>query len=213
MGMDWKRYLNLLYKNIPIYYGAQAISLLSHIRTQKKIRFKRRNSIATIGLKDFVFLLKKRGIVDFLSLNEDIEVIHLHRKNILKRYLSVLRMNQTGMVLTSNDNSHQKRFHVNTENLIASLNIFQEEKMIEIDILKRIPGKRRFTIYYEDYFRSNKSISDTNNMVFQFLGVDPLPVKSSHKKIGSDNLKEYIQNYDEVCSALNGTCYESYLKE
>ncbi len=211
-GMGWQQYIDHLYNSFLFYYFAQGISARSHLRRHEKIYFKPRNQVSSIGIKDFAFLIKKRNLIKYLTLSENIQVIHLHRKNILKKYLSLVRMNQTGIIGTTKSLAH-KPVYITTDTLLESLNHLHHEQELEISISQNISKNRIFTIYYENYFESERSISDTNIKLFEFIGVQPLPVKSPMKKIGSNDLKQDILNYHEVCATLRGTENERFLYE
>lgn len=209
-GISWNRFIWLIYRNNLFYYKAQAISAWAHLKRRQKINFKPRHRLCSIGIKDFAFLLKKRNLSEFLRLSKDIRVIHLYRNNIFKRYLSVLRLNQTGIARSVTPIPFDS-VYVDTKELIATLELYEKEKLTEESIKNGIPERRVLSICYEDYFQSGQSISRTNRKIFEFLDADPIPVTSGIKKLGSDNLQTYITNYDEVRRVLSGTKFEPFL--
>lgn len=209
-GINWNRFLCVIYRNAFFYYSAQAISAWSHLKRRQKINFKPRHRLCSIGIKDFAFLLIKRNLSEFLRLSENIRVIHLYRNNTFKRYLSVLRLSQTG-IASSVTPMPQDSLYVDTKELIENLELYENEKRAEDKIKNSIPESRVLTICYEDYFQSEQSIVRINQKIFEFLGADPMPIKSRIKKLGSDNLKTYITNYDDVRRVLSGTKFERYL--
>lgn len=209
-GIKSREYIDLLYGSTSLYYLGQIASAISHIRNREKINFKLKSNIRNIGIKDFSFLLEKRGLLNYLSNASDIYVIHLYRNNILKRYISLVRMQKTGIVKTKSKVSPVK-LYIDINDMLKKIAIFEREKELGFMIADKIPKNRLMTISYEDYFNSAESISLINSRIFKFLSVQPIDIKSSQKKIGNDNLKMYIANYNEIKHTLNGTKYEKYL--
>jgi len=208
--LSWRHYLDILYNSTIIYYFAQFISLHSHLKKNESINFKQKREITNIGIKDFAFLLRNRTLLTYLESSSDIKVIYLHRRNILKRYLSLIKMNTSGIVKTDIHLKNASVF-VDIEDLFLKLKVYSQETKLEEEIVSTLPEERLLEIIYEEYFLDTASRTSTNNKVFKFLGVTPIPVESKQKKIGNDNLQEYIRNYEEVYKILKGTEFEEYL--
>jgi len=60
-GKGWPEYLDALYTSSTLFYAAQSVSALKHLKTGRKINFKRKSAIKSLGVKDFVFLANKPG--------------------------------------------------------------------------------------------------------------------------------------------------------
>ena len=119
-------------------------------------------------------------------------------------------MSQTGIIKTDSVVEH-KTIELDISDMLQKLEIFADELQLSFSIANKIPDKRIFSLCYEDYFRSHKDTLRFNKDIFRFLGVPPITVASSQKKIGKDNLKSYIRNYDDVVAALKNTRFEKYL--
>lgn len=206
------KYLDKLYSNAPLFYSAQVASAISHITKGKPVNFKRKSNLKSLGFKDFAFLLEKRQLLSYLENRQDIKIIHLVRKNHLKRYVSLLNMRNTGIV-KSEENKKNNKITVNIKDTIENLEIFEKEIMTGNLIVEKLDSHRVLNIDYDKYFENSQSITDTNNMVFQFLGVTELDILSKQQKIMSNNLMECIENYHELYEALKGTRFENLLTD
>ena len=210
LGVSSERYINSIYNSFFIYYIAQFISILSHKKTGKAINFKTRSNVKSIGVKDFSFLIKSRELENWLIKSTDIKVIYLYRENILKRYLSLVMMNQTGIV-KSESSSNKRAISIDIEDMLSELSIYESQLEHERSIINRIIPKRIIELRYEDYFSNDKKMNDETNKIFEFLGVKPIKLKSSQKKLNADKLDELIDNYDDVKNALLNTNYFKHL--
>ena len=66
-------------------------------------------------------------------------------------------------------------------------------------------------IYYEDYISARRTADDT--LLCRALG-QPVPaagLTSSLTKVASDDLRETIENYEQVAGYLRGTRFERFL--
>ena len=209
-GVDWCTFVDYLYNSITMHYAAQFISIYNRVKKRNPVDFKNVNKVFSTGMKDFAFLIEKRDLIEYLSKNNDIKVIHLHRRNLLKRYLSLVRMEITGIV-KSVKNINKEKMYVDINDMLEKIEIFSEESDLEFKIAKNIPDNRKLTVYYEDFFLNSVSIRNNVNRIFNFLEVNPILVESEQKKVSSDNLANNISNFNEVVFALKGTKYEKFL--
>ncbi len=211
LGVEWDNYLDLLYTMRIFYYGSQAVSAVSHMRDRKKINFKWRGNIVSVGLKDFAFLIEKRGLMDYLQSRSDIRVLHLFRRNHLKRYISLLNMHATGVVKSEARIMGRKKLVIDVADMIDKLQVFEKEETVGFAIANVIPKNRIFQIDYDEYFSDPDVTKEINSLIFKFLGVADMALMSSQKKIMSNKLVDCIDNYDEVCDALSGSRLERFL--
>ncbi len=206
------KYLDKLYSNAPLFYSAQVASAISHIAKGKPVNFKRKSRLKSIGLKDFAFLLEKWQLLNYLENRSDIKIIHLVRKNHLKRYVSLLNMRNTGIV-KSEENKKNNQVTLDIKDTIKNLEIFEKELMTGNSIIEKLEPHRVLNIDYDKYFENSQSIIGTNNKVFRFLGVTELDISSSQQKIMSDKLEDCIKNYPELYEALKGTRFENLMTD
>jgi len=210
LNISLNSYLNTIYSSFIFFYVAQLFSMISHIKRKESIRFKFKSNIKTIGIKDFSFLIKEKGLDQWLVQAEDLKVIYLYRENILKRYLSLAMMNKTGVV-KKEDKGKKSSLHVNISDMLRELDVYSQQRTYEESLISRISANRVIKLRYEDYFCDAETMKKETRRMFDFLDVDPIELKSKQLKISSDNLSELIENYSEVKGALKGTPYSIYL--
>jgi LPS sulfotransferase NodH len=210
-GVTWARFLDALYRRPLPFYMGQAVSALSHLRNGEAVNFKRRRQIRSVGLKDFAFLIHKRGLTSYLADREDIRVIHLQRKNLLDRYLSLVRMDRTGIVKIAGEKPPTGKIVVDLDDMMSVLEQLKLEERQESELVGAINPARLYTVLYEDYFSSNERTQEIIAEILDFLEVPPMPLVSGQKKISPRRLEDAIENYAEVCEALRGGVFEEFL--
>jgi hypothetical protein len=210
-GVTWARFLDALYgRPLPFYMG-QAVSALSHLRNGEAVNFKPRRQIRSVGLKDFAFLIHKRGLATYLSDREDIRVIHLKRENLLDRYLSFARVNCTGVYKLDRSAPQAKKIFIDTGDMMRFLKQLKLEESQELELIRGIDSARIYSASYQDYFTSGERTQQILVEILDFLDVPPMPLVSGQKKISPHRLEDSIENYAEVCEALRGGVFEEFL--
>ena len=104
-----------------------------------------------------------------------------------------------------------KPVSIDVEDMLNSLTVMMSESLREKEFIGSLNNHDVFTLGYESYFQSQKSISDWNRLIFEFLDVMPVSSKSGQKKILPDSLKETVSNSSEVIAALRETQYEDFI--
>jgi len=203
-------YLNGFYNTKSFFYVAQFYSVYAHLRSKKPINFKMRHKLKSIGTKDFFLNLRVTGAEDYFATNKDIIIIHLYRENILRRYLSNLSMQVTGIVHTEKSLEVPK-LTVDIAHMLTHLDVISKEVADENRILNRLKEHQRISIKYEDFFADEKLTQSYVQQIFELLGVEPLQIKSKQKKILPQDMRELVSNYNEFCERLHNTQYQQYL--
>lgn len=211
LGISNRKYIEFIFNSPFIFYSAQLISLISHYRRGVPANFKNRGKVKSIGVKDFSFLIQRRNLADWLINDKSIKVIYLYRENLLKRYLSLVMMERTGVV-KSEKNMQSLSVNIDINDMLSELDLYKTQRDYEEQIIERIQEDRVVRLCYEEYFSSEKKMASENNKIFDFLGVAPIKSKSSHKKINSDNLAALIENFEEVKSSLKGSYYSKFIE-
>jgi len=155
-------------------------------------------------------------VVDYFH-QRGVSAIFLFRRNLLRQLVSQLANNHDRYLKQLNG-THKAHVHtkheatilakykprLNTTSLIWQLKQADEYTRGALENLK---STRHITIYYEDLIVNKTKLFD----VLDFLNVPRRKLVSRHVKIHTKPLSEYIDNWDEVYSTLNGTQYESFL--
>ena len=144
------------------------------------------------------------GIFSYLKDN-DVKVIVLIRKNVLRNTLSDLRARTTKVYHNEKGAADNiPKFKVDLEDL------GKKTKQIEgfnIQLEKASEGLNRKIVYYEDFENWEKTISE----VQQFINVTDLPLKAVSQKLNPEKLSNMIENYAEFCDWINKNGYSKYL--
>ncbi|MGF1491251.1 MAG: hypothetical protein ACFBSC_02120 [Microcoleaceae cyanobacterium] len=215
-GKSISSYLEYIYDSQLFFYLGQVYSAFSHTRKREKINFKLRSQVKTVGVKDFSINFRRRDAWSFLKDHEDILVINLYRENLLKRYISLEKMSQSGVVAIRDNEvkeaqSQSKRIHLSPGKTLAKLEFFETALAEHMGLVGDLAPDRVLNVRYEDLFENPDAQSFYRDQIFSFLHVDPMPIKSGHRKITSDELSNVIENYEEVHSALSQTRFAQYL--
>jgi LPS sulfotransferase NodH len=149
-------------------------------------------------LKDYCFL--KKWIQ-----SEKIKIMFLRRNNLLKMYLSNIRMQKQGLDHSTAPIAQDKMF-INPKTILSDLDraskTFDEIRLI-------FPQNSYLEITYEDFFENTLNVATE---IFDFLDVVDMKVSNpSLKKVNSDSTQNIIKNYDEVCRVLKDTPYGKFL--
>jgi hypothetical protein len=158
-----------------------------------------------IGLKLPHSSLKGHPRSGELVESKEVDFIRMRRTNRLAQYVSVLMALDSG-VWQSTDGSYRKRpVRVDTERCINGLrNIDRSEA--ELDRLAA--GHRVFELRYEEL-----ALGHGLEAVQEFLGVEPQPLTSPSEQLRTLPLKDVIENYDELASALADTPFAADLQQ
>jgi hypothetical protein len=168
-------------------------------------------SYGAVGLKfkyEELSLPSYKAVLDYLISRKDILIIHLTRKNLLKRYLSQAIATQvTNIFWISNQNERPDnvRIRLDAQECLNEFKFMEERQ-------QRFRGyfqeHRMVELTYEDLLTEYESAMEK---IQNFLGVKLQKLIIPGEKILSDNLEDIIENFSELKGYLKGTKYEVYL--
>ena len=148
------------------------------------------------------------GLLDGLQREHDVRVIHLVRRNAIKRFMSEYFV---GTVT-------HKNLYLRDEPLPAIepvtvpvtilLDRLAEERRESARIRDLLPTHPFHEIAYED---SRADDGPALQAVQEFLGVPAAALTAPIRKILPDDLRQLIANFDEVAAAVQGTPFEPML--
>ena len=151
----------------------------------------------------FAFL-KRRNVV----------VVFFRRKNLVKRALSAYRMNREKKSQFTRDRTASV---VDPDALLEGIRNY-ETFLLSLQKLNSVAqriGVSTLTIDYEDILADKQEVF---NRFFRAIGHNPaeeeierLSGVSRFEKQSSDDLREMIINYDDICARLNDTPYRRFL--
>ncbi|KAH7575203.1 hypothetical protein JRO89_XS02G0062100 [Xanthoceras sorbifolium] len=180
--------------------GNNAVSLVADVRILEEMY------VISEGLlqhhKEIVEYFRTRGV----------SAIFLFRRNLLRRMISVLAnsYDRDAKLLNGTHKSHAEilaRYKpiINATLLIRDLKQVEETQTKALEYFK---STRHIILYYEDVLKNSTKLAD----VQEFLKVPKKDVKSRQVKIHKGPLSNYVENWDDVQKALNGTQYQSFLQ-
>ena len=141
------------------------------------------------------------------------KVIHMQRRNRVKAVISRLNgerlYDKTGMWGLFDASNRLPPMEIDLAKFEEYLK--HREKMdLEMESYVKGLGRPMMPLYYEDLLADQNTFLQ---QLFTFLEVDPFPVKGQTLKITSDNLREVVQNIDELRARYVGTQYERMFEE
>ncbi len=145
------------------------------------------------------------GLMDSLAADRDIRVVHLVRRNGLKRFLSeyfVGTVTRKNLILKNEDIPVLPLVEIPPAVLLANLESIEAESERMRGIFREHPVHE---IAYEDSLEDN---GPALRGVLDFLGLPPAELSVGIKKILPDDPRALVANFDEVAAALRGTRYE-----
>ena len=147
-------------------------------------------------------------IFDKIANDKTISIIHLTRKNLLKRYVSnrLSGSKKTPhVILNSQEQQAQPKVKINVQKCLEDISAVQEA---ESRFRKYFKNHKLFEIVYEDILANR---SQQMAELQEFLGVQPKELEPKTLKINSDNLEDIVENYQELVMEIKETSYFQYL--
>lgn len=124
------------------------------------------------------------------------ELIRLRRENLLAQHIS-------GALALQADSWRQEGYGDARVVLPDPLGGLQRLKGREMRLDRIIGTRPAFEITYE---RIDEQLDDLQ----RYLGLDPVPLSSSHRRLRQRPLNEVVANWDDLVEALRGTEFERY---
>jgi Stf0 sulphotransferase len=191
-------------KNSPIH------QLLEKTRNERPVHFLRDyvfygGSYQAIGVKikyDELEQPRWSAVFDSLLADRDIRVVHLIRENRLRRLVSVIIAELTGVtVVVASDPQPEPRrpvrkIVVDVESCIRDFTTLQAA---EARVRRYFSGHQTFEVSYEGIIdERSRQLLDLQ----RFLGLEETALTAYTVKQSADRLEDVIENYSEVRDAL-----------
>jgi LPS sulfotransferase NodH len=144
-------------------------------------------------------------------ISNNVRILHLVRKNILKLCLSRLVARETGRVHSFEQNTKNtpfRRIFVDPTKILPQMrHILKKREWISA----MFASNASVEFSYEDFF-SNYTVVSAK--IFSFLGVKNVKLKFPNiEKVNPDSIEELIENYEEIAMTLKGTPFEQFLDQ
>lgn len=173
-----------------------------------------------VGLKSIGFRLmynqmrRDKRVWNHVKNIENLKVIHLYRKNLLKQFVSLKLMH---------DQSKYGRFsaHAYAKSEIVKINVDASEAMSFVvgSLAERRAMSDRFScfpsisVYYEEMVAEGGLSSNLNCEIEGFLGVKKFNMSSNQKKMNPTVLEHYVENYDELKKTFLLSPYSNFIDD
>ncbi len=149
------------------------------------------------------------GFIQELFKN-DFKIIYLDRENLIHLALSNIRARQFGFHKNKSEHHSSKKITVQKDDLIKWIKISELHKMFEEISLDNIPHLR---ITYEKHLENHEKQQETVKLICDFLGIEYTKAINQFQKVSPKNLKDSVENYEEMIGFLENTPYYKYLGE
>ncbi len=214
-GSSAETYLDHVLTSRSHFEIARGYSVVTRLRRGERPRRKRWGDLASVGIKDLAIRFAEREVSDYLAERPDIRVISLHRENTLRRVVSLMSMERTGVhrVASTEEGGRARiRFEIDLEELVHQLKILEQEKVDQLAVVDRLDPERCLRLVYEDLVATPDSIAETMRDVFRFLGVEPIEVEQAHQRILDRDLSRTVVNYGDLVHAVDAAGFGQYLE-
>ena len=145
---------------------------------------------------------------------DDWRILYLMRRNLFRQAYS-------GIAKRARGKSHTRRtpdgspplppvVHVDVDKIITRMRRRQRYLASEEEALKGLPHKR---LVYEDDLLQPDDQQRATIEVAEWLGLEPEPLATDMIPNTPRNLRQVIENFEEVQASLRGTEFEDYFRE
>lgn len=189
---------NFDYYNKSVKLNEEVAAFFSYYLNKKLPGFK-----TNTGFSSHIFDLEViNGLEYFLNKNNNLKVIFLTRKNLLKRYVSrkIAKLTQN---YVNSQTTHM--VSLNTEEVKQDIDYCKKEQELFLCKLKNL-NVQFINLTYEELY-SNPAITLEKIDLLLGTGLKFLP---STKKQENRHLSDIIVNYNQLKDELNGTDYMQY---
>lgn len=146
-------------------------------------------------------------LLDWLRSHPEVRVVRMRRENALKRYISqVLSTKVYGVynIVREEERPAPRRIRLTPEECLADFRQLEDREAL-----------------FGEYFRGHSAVSTTYESlladregtlrdVVGFLGLDAAPLATPTLKLNPDDLRDLIENLDELAIAFRDTPYARY---
>lgn len=166
---------------------------------KRVLSFKKNSTLC--GFKILYHQFRYTPLIEFIFLRDDIKVIHILRRNLLRIYISHIIAKKTQQWCSYSETSLRK-ISVGCGGVIKEL---EGLKSRQGKYCEKIKNNDVIEIYYEDLIKNTKKVLKD---VQKFLGVPVEKLSSNLVKQNPYKISEMVENYDELEETLKGTKYE-----
>lgn len=144
-----------------------------------------------------------------LRSDSELKVIHIKRRNRLRKHLSeqVAKMTRKWAITSDREAHRNIKVTLPVEQCVAS---FERTIGYENEAAEFFKNHAILDVYYEALSSNSEQIGAR---VLNFLGAKQLPMVSSTRRQIVQPLREIVENYDDLVAHFAGTPWERYLND
>ncbi|MCT7989013.1 methyltransferase domain-containing protein [Laspinema olomoucense] len=168
------------------------------------------SSFRAVGFKfkyEELSLPSYQAVLDSIMFRKDVLIIHLTRKNLLKRYVSQLMATQFTNIFWISNSSEKPdpaRIRLDPKDCLNEFKLIAQRQEKFRDYLK---AHQLLEVNYEDLVTETDLTLQT---IQDFLGVSQQKLIVRTKKVLSENLVDLLENFYELKGYFKHTKYETY---
>lgn len=152
---------------------------------------------------------KREDTVEAKFFTDDFKIIYLRRKNFFRQALSVLLGHQRKIWHDFEaDPLNNSRFAIDCDELLSRIETIERFEKREMELLE---GEDYLYINYEKDLYSGENHQKTADRVFEYLGVESVPVTTKFHKTTPEDPSDFIENYEEVYTTIKNSEYARFL--
>jgi len=165
-----------------------------------------------VGFKlkhDELVLPEYKALRDEIAADLDFRIIHLHRENLLRRFLSHYVVNRVTHTTLAVEGQRVPEVPPVRLDPLECERDFETTLRRDAEFRELFAGHRNFSLSYEEMIAG-----DPEKMVGlqNFLGVSPRKLTTTTKKLSNDNLRGAISNFDELRSHFAGSPFAKFFE-
>ncbi|HEY9854070.1 MAG TPA: hypothetical protein V6D28_31675 [Leptolyngbyaceae cyanobacterium] len=137
------------------------------------------------------------------------EIVYINRLNIVRQAISeLIAVNRDIWIVDREREYSINKTYINCQQLMKRIKLNKHNYDEEQKVLKDVPHLR---IVYENELLNSDKHQDTLDKIFNYLGINSVPVKTKLVKTSAENLSDLIENYEEVIETISKTEYKDFL--
>ena len=168
---------------------------------------------AAVGFKIFYYHARSKNwqpVWDYLRNQQNLHVIHIKRRNLLKTHLSKKRAEQTDEWVNTTGQPQKPKSNSLRLDFAECQQDFEQTRAWETENDVFFREHPSLEIFYEDLARN---YADEMQRVLTFLNITPQPLKPQTHKQARQALSDTIENYAELKSQFAGTQWASFFED
>jgi LPS sulfotransferase NodH len=166
----------------------------------------------TVGFKlkhDELVFPEYKGLRDEIANNRNLRIIHLRRNNLLRRYLSHhIAMHVTRVTLAVGEQPIPKVSPIHLDPAACEKD-FETVLAWEAEFAALFVRHPAFSISYEDMVSGKRTKLDG---LLEFLGVSQRELTTTTRRLGRDDLRSAIANFDELREYFSGCRFAKFFE-